>query len=116
MWILIRVALQTTIFSATDSHDEYKLFMAFFMSQIGHLAMKHDVSSDLMHCIKAKLARRLSKLGSAASHFLKQTVHDAVQAVDTVMQGRWESIVSKQKESSSWDPQSLDIDGDTALS
>lgn len=116
MWIILRVSLQTILFSSTGSHSEYKAFVAFLVTKIASNAALHDISSERMHFIKAKLARRLGKLEGSISYTLSQKLLRAIQKLDEIMQQRWTHILSKHAMASPWNPESLDIHKDTNLS
>jgi len=60
-WMLIRVAIQTTIASSGD-HTRYKIFMIYFMATVLDLAIQHDFPSDMLHVMLAKINRRIQKL------------------------------------------------------
>ncbi|KAG1719850.1 hypothetical protein EDB19DRAFT_1967474, partial [Suillus lakei] len=71
-WLVIRVALQTTLERSALGRTTYKLFMLFFMAKLTTLA--HDLSNDILHFMLAKIARRLFKRGSSASPESSQVV------------------------------------------
>ncbi|KAF8859302.1 hypothetical protein BDZ45DRAFT_689400 [Acephala macrosclerotiorum] len=62
-WILLRVAMQTSIASPGGDHTRYKIFMIYFMATVLDLAVQNEYPSDLLHIILAKINRRIQKLG-----------------------------------------------------
>jgi hypothetical protein len=114
MWLVIRVALQTSLYRDRGTHTEYKTFMAFMMAKMLHLALSQNFSSDLLFCMRAKMSRRLYKLGSGAPRFVSQFVHDVGNEVQTLLQHRWSKAQASQATSPF--PEDLDIIGDTRLS
>ncbi|TDL21949.1 hypothetical protein BD410DRAFT_898545 [Rickenella mellea] len=116
LWLVIRVALQTSLSSAGDT--SYKSFMAFLMSDILRAAVPHGLDSDLLHCMGAKVARRLFKIGDAAPDFVVEHVSSAVEEIGKVLNERWQSIQKDHVEALTprWAPDELDFQADTELS
>ena len=66
LWLLLRVAMQTSLEATTSSADSrarYKSFMLFFMGQTLQHARKASLPSHLLFAMAAKIARRALKLG-----------------------------------------------------
>jgi hypothetical protein len=61
-WILLRVALQTSIASPVGDHKRYKIFMIYFLATVLDLAVQHEFPSDMLHVMLAKINRRIQKL------------------------------------------------------
>ncbi|KDQ56359.1 hypothetical protein JAAARDRAFT_132520, partial [Jaapia argillacea MUCL 33604] len=74
LWLVIRVALQTSLHRESNSHTEYKSFMLYLMSTILRRSSEKGLPSDLLFCMRAKLIRRLSKLGSSTPQFVVSEV------------------------------------------
>ncbi|KAL0058901.1 hypothetical protein AAF712_014383 [Marasmius tenuissimus] len=115
MWLVIRVALQTTL---NDTIGSYKPFLAFLMSRILEDAHKAHLDSDILATMSKKLARRLYKIRETAPEFVQSEVLAVVDRTQGLLRERWEEV---QKAYASdglegWDPSSLDIPGDTKLS
>lgn len=117
LWLVIRVAIQTTLYRETSSHLEYKAFMLFTMATLLQkiLSLRLDFSSDLIFHIRAKISRRLYKLGDSAPKHVNHLVLDVVKAAEKVLQARWLSIQAKQSTSPRWTPQELDFRNDTNI-
>ncbi|TDL21941.1 hypothetical protein BD410DRAFT_770925 [Rickenella mellea] len=116
LWLVIRVALQTSLRS--PNHAVYKSFMAFMLSDLLQLALHSDLESDLLFCMRAKVSRRLFKIGNSAPDFVQERVVDVVDAAGTVLQQRWSAVqdAHKQALSPQWAPNDLDVIEDTGLS
>ncbi|KAH7882696.1 hypothetical protein F5I97DRAFT_1984083 [Phlebopus sp. FC_14] len=100
LWLLIRVALQTTLEQSTLGRERYKAFMLFFMHQLTQKALEKDMSSELLHFMSAKLSRRLKKLG----------------AVRAGMAITGDSADHQESASPHWAPLELSLSEDTKLS
>ncbi|KAG2337797.1 hypothetical protein BDR05DRAFT_894660 [Suillus weaverae] len=116
LWLVIRVALQTTLERGALGRTTYKSFMLFFMARLTTLALDHDLSNDILHFMSAKIARRLFKLGSSASPELSQMVSMVTGNVRSVLEERWGSVQDAQQASPPWAPESLQVLRDTHLS
>lgn len=114
VWLVIRVAMQTSLFQ--DGHSQYKAFMVFLMARILHQVYKRSFSSDLVFCMRAKMSRRLYKLGPLAPDFVLNTVHETGQAVEHSLQEKWSKVQMDQARAAPWAPETLDIPRDTRLS
>ncbi|KAF7555952.1 hypothetical protein G7Z17_g1782 [Cylindrodendrum hubeiense] len=63
LWLLIRVALQLVMVRSTGTSETlYKPFMVFLMAQVLDSANQQLTSSDALHIMMTKIARRLCKL------------------------------------------------------
>jgi hypothetical protein len=116
LWLVIRVALQTTLERSALGRTTYKSFMLFFMARLTSLALDYDLSNDILHFMSAKIARRLFKLGSSASPKLSLVVSTVTGDVRSVLEERWESVQDAQRASPPWAPETLRVLQDTHLS
>ncbi|KAG1894556.1 uncharacterized protein F5891DRAFT_1152294 [Suillus fuscotomentosus] len=116
LWLVIRVALQTTLERSALGRTTYKSFMLFFMARLTTLALDRDLSNDILHFMSAKIARRLFKLGSSSSPELSQMVSKVTGDVRSVLEERWGSVQNAQRTSPLWAPETLRILRDTHLS
>jgi hypothetical protein len=62
-WMLLRVAMQTSLSSRGGDHKRYKIFMIYFMATVLDMAVHQDFPSDLLHVMLGKINRRIQKLG-----------------------------------------------------
>ncbi|KAG1810865.1 uncharacterized protein BJ212DRAFT_1484001 [Suillus subaureus] len=116
LWLVIRVALQTTLERNALGRTSYKSFMLFLMARVTTLAIDHNLSNDILHFMSAKIARRLFKLGTSASPELSQMVVKVTGDVKSVLEERWGSVQDVQQTSPPWAPKTLSILQDTQLS
>ncbi|KAG2133788.1 uncharacterized protein EDB93DRAFT_1232709 [Suillus bovinus] len=116
LWLVIRVAMQTTVERSALGRTTYKSFMLFFMTRLTSLALDYDLSNDILHFMSAKIARRLFKHGSSASPALSQMVTVVTRDVRGVLEKRWGSVQNTQRASPLWAPETLHVLRDTHLS
>ncbi|KAG1761304.1 hypothetical protein EDD22DRAFT_985840 [Suillus occidentalis] len=116
LWLVIRVALQTTLERSALGRTTYKSFMLFFMARLTTRALDQKLSNDILHFMSAKMARRLFKLGSSASPELSQMISTVTGDVRSVLEERWESVQDAQRASPPWAPETLRVLQDTHLS
>jgi hypothetical protein len=62
LWLLLRVTLQMVLSRCAPGRTIYKEFMVFFMAQVLETAQIHDLPSDILYCMTAKISRRLLNL------------------------------------------------------
>lgn len=115
LWLLIRVAIQTTLHVEGDNHLEYKSFMAFLVAKVLRLAVDSELPSDLIHIMHTKLARRIFKLEGVLSPALDATLDKAGNAAKALRSERWKAIQKQQADSRPWAPETLNILADTRL-
>ncbi|KAG8739717.1 hypothetical protein FRC10_005236 [Ceratobasidium sp. 414] len=85
LWLIIRVALQTSLASTS----EYKHFMVFLHAHLLHICYNNpSFSDDLLFVMRAKLARRLLKVQDSAPQFLLNPVNDIVTRTEELLQAR----------------------------
>ena len=110
LWLVIRVALQTSL-----DGNMYKSFMLFFHAHIINLCIPTSFPSETLHVMRVKLARRLSKLGSAVSDDVYQAVYSAANNTEILLQKRWSSFQTIESSSMAWDPEELDTVNDVVI-
>ncbi len=110
LWLVIRVALQTSL----DS-DMYKPFMLFFHAYLLQISVKRGFPSEILHLMRVKMARRLSKLGPSVSDDVYQAVYRAAKKTETLLQKRWSNFQRNQSVALAWRPEELDVVVDSAL-
>ncbi|KAG1750373.1 uncharacterized protein EDB91DRAFT_1243950 [Suillus paluster] len=116
LWLVIRVALQTTVEWSDLGRTTYKSFILFFMARLTTFGLNHDMSNDILHFLSAKIARRLFKLGSSAPPGLSQMVNMVTSDVRSLLEERWRSVGDAQRVSPCWAPETLRVLRDTHLS
>ena len=115
MWLVIRVALQTTL---KDTVGMYKSFMAFLMTRILRTAVKADLDSNTLAVMYKKLARRVYKIRQTAPEFVQSSALEVVNLARGLLQKRWDRVQETHASEGmeGWDPSSLNIPDDTELS
>ena len=116
LWLLIRVALQTTLDRSPLGHDTYKEFLLFFMCCLAEERICADLPSDLLQFMSAKISRRLRKLGPSAPDWLSRTVLQTCTSLRSTIENRWRQVQAAQRVSPLWNPSQLDLTRDLRLS
>ncbi|QRV77955.1 hypothetical protein RhiJN_05970 [Ceratobasidium sp. AG-Ba] len=89
VWLVIRVALQTSIISPSD----YKHFMVFFHAYVLDLcSAQPSFSSDILANMQTKIARRLLKLQDSLPDIVLKATKLVVDRTETLLQTRWSTI------------------------
>ena len=116
LWLLIRVAIQTSLDRSTLGRDTYKRFMLFFMCRLANEKNCANLPNDLLHSMSAKLSRRLRKLGSSAPDWLSRTVLQTCTSLRSTLEKRWREVQAAQRVSPLWTPSQFDLSLDIELS
>ncbi|KAL4077961.1 hypothetical protein J3A83DRAFT_4356726 [Scleroderma citrinum] len=116
LWLIIRVAIQTTLECNAQGRNIYKAFMLFFMNRLAQQALQHDMSSDVLQWIVAKISRRLTKLGDSAPEWLSTAVLRTCTSIQTLFDARWKQVQDIDAISPPWAPSTLDFSADARLS
>ena len=110
LWLVIRVTLQTSL-----DLDTYKLFILFFHAYLVQICVQRGFPSEILHFMRVKMARRLSKLGRSVSDDVYQVVYHAATMTETLLQMRWSRFQRSRAASLTWRPEELDVVSDSAL-
>lgn len=100
VWLSVRVALQLALQNAdlvSDGHSHYKNFMLFLLSQLAAKISAVETSSDTLHILRVKLARRNAKLGSSTFGFVQEKVTQTLAVINESMQIRWKQVMESNK-------------------
>ena len=116
LWLLIRVAIQTSLDRSALGRDIYKRFMLFFMCCLANVKICADLPNDLLRSMSAKISRRLRKLDSSAPHWLSRTVLETCTSLRSTLEKRWRQVQDDQQQSPPWNPSQLDFTRDVELS
>ncbi|CAG8973653.1 hypothetical protein HYALB_00002219 [Hymenoscyphus albidus] len=119
VWLLLRVALQTSHVADQDERRGYKSFMIFFMARILERALQCPSQSDILFVMHAKISRRVLKLGLRDEVPWMQYVHGTVEATDRELAKRWDKVEQDPDplgSQQSWSTSKLSFDSDTELS
>ncbi|KAF8318602.1 uncharacterized protein EI90DRAFT_3083112 [Cantharellus anzutake] len=115
LWLVVRVALQTTIHRGTSNMNEYKSFMILFLAEILRSGVENRLPGHILYCMRAKLSRRLFKIRSWAAPSLVTLAHEVALDTEELLQDRWKSIQDAHVRAAKWAPNELDVIGDTSL-
>jgi len=116
LWLLIRVAIRTSLDRSALGNDIYKQFMLFFMCRLANEKDCADLPNDQIQFMLAKISRRLRKLGPSAPDWLSRTVLQTCTSFRTTLEERWGQVQAAQRVSPLWSPSQLDLDRDIELS
>jgi len=118
-WLVLRVALQTTLRGSSQSDQEYKSFMTYLLAKILQLAVDAKFPSDLIHVMHAKLSRRMTKLYTSTGPINRRLLKFLNTTGDSAHNFRthqWEKIQRCQAVPGVSIPETLDFECDTILS
>ncbi|KAG8923741.1 hypothetical protein FRC02_010929 [Tulasnella sp. 418] len=121
VFLVLRVALHTTLARQSGGHQIYKWLMLFIHARLLKFALQPDLNlpSHLIDCMRKKTARRFSKLHSdpPLPSVLLQYVNGAVNHAESLLQNRWAEAQNRQARylSSKWSPGALKPSSDTVL-
>ncbi|QRW06902.1 Large low complexity protein [Ceratobasidium sp. AG-Ba] len=102
VWLIIRVALQTTVEPA-----EYKHFMVFLHAYLlGLSAQVSSFSSDLLSAMRMKMARRMLKAKDTLPDRIIQYAKEMNDKTEALLQTRWTAI---QNQVPPFGPLTLDL-------
>ena len=112
LWLTLRVSLQSSL----RGSNLYKDFMLFFHAYLLRICVSKDFPSELLYAMRAKTARRLSKLGPAVSHYVCEFVHDISKETEALLRKRWTGFQAKGSISLTLQPEELDFIADSEIS
>ena len=92
LWLLLRVALQTSLGTEDKLHSRYKSFMIFLMTQILERALRESLSSDILFVMAAKINRRVLKLALRDEVPWVLYVHKTIETVHRELAKRWAAV------------------------
>ncbi|KAG6369459.1 hypothetical protein JVT61DRAFT_14829 [Boletus reticuloceps] len=115
LWLLVRVAIQTTLESSPQDHDSYKGFIIFFLVRLAEEAIRVDLPNDLLYFVSIKISRRLRKLGPLAPGWLTKAALETCNRVRKVLNDRWEQVQAAQHASPSHAFSELNLNHDVQL-
>jgi hypothetical protein len=112
LWLVLRVALQTSM----RLDNLYKPFILYFHAHLLRKSLRHDFPSELLYVMRAKMTRRLSKLGPAVSQYIYEFVHGNAKDTEALLSKRWMAFQSIRPIGFTLQPQTLDFVADTHIS
>ncbi|KAJ5595016.1 uncharacterized protein N7459_001224 [Penicillium hispanicum] len=87
VWLVLRVALQMVLqrcFLTSEGRIQYKNFILYFMATLGAKAFAHTKPRKIverLEIIRAKLGRRIYKMGDSVTPFVAACVHSTTQDI-----------------------------------
>jgi len=112
LWLVLRVTLQ----SSMRLDNLYKPFILYFHAHLLRKCLRQDFPSELLYVMRAKMTRRLSKLGPAVSQHVYEFVHGNAKDTETLLSKRWMAFQSIRPLSFTLQPRTLDFVADTHIS
>ena len=108
MWLVIRVALQTTLHDLNmDGRHSYKAFMLYMLSCVLGVALDHKRPDHHLYVMNAKLARRARKLFNAEvprnGFFVMDFAVYMNKRVSDELEGRWKAIQRNTTRQLDWE-------------
>ena len=112
LWLILRVTLQSSLHIT----KLYKLFILFFHAHLLRCCVHEDFPSELLYAMRAKTARRLSKLGPGVSYHVYKFIHDTFEKTEELLSTRWAEFQAKQSISPTFQSEGLDFIADRGIS
>ncbi|KAG9126633.1 hypothetical protein FRC07_002686 [Ceratobasidium sp. 392] len=104
IWLIIRVALQTSL----SSTNAYKNFMAYLHARILSLCCSQSIFPDgLLFSMRSKLARRMLKIQDSVPDYIINAATAASDETGEILRERWETV---QGNTPRFQPLVLDLD------
>ncbi|KAH8801965.1 hypothetical protein DL96DRAFT_1774481, partial [Flagelloscypha sp. PMI_526] len=115
LWFVLKLALELAV-----GRDGYKVFTAYFVTELLHKAVQHNLNDELIYLMQGKVARRAVKIEKGQG--LPEFVRSFFDKVNTLASGlltkRWESFrpeLDNPIPAVKWSPATLDHVADTVL-
>lgn len=115
LWLVVRVALQTTLKLPDGTHIEYKAFMVFFMAKILDLAIRKGFPVDILFTMNAKLSRRVYKARDRMSGFVLDEARRVGDRAYDVLCAGWAQAQSYHAAKLDWRPHPSGYSNDAYL-
>jgi hypothetical protein len=112
LWLIFKVSLQSSL----RVSNLYKPFMLFFHTHLLRCCVHRDFPSDLLYTMRAKIARRLSKIGPLVSRHVYDPVHESFEKTEALLSTRWTAFQAKGSTSPTWQPDRLNVKADAEVS
>ena len=112
LWLILRVTLQSSL----RSSNLYKPFILFFHAHLLRRGIRQGFPSELLYIMRAKTARRRSKLGPDISHHVHQFFHDSARETEALLSKRWTAFQAIESIHSTLQLKDLDFAADSNIS
>ena len=102
LWLLIKIAIQTSL--DHDDHGQmcYKAFMLYFMCSLVKDVIGVHLSDGILHAISAKILWHLKKFGSSVLDCLSDCVFKTIASLWKTLEVGWKIEVATHLPLSSW--------------
>jgi hypothetical protein len=91
LWLTLRVTLQSSL----RAGYLYKPFILFFHTHLLRCCVRQNFPSELLYVMRVKIARRLSKLGPAVSHYVYEFVQNTSRETEALLSKRWTTFQAR---------------------
>jgi hypothetical protein len=112
LWLVLKVTLQSSL----RGNNLYKRFMLFFHTHLLRKCVHHNFPSELLHVMRIKMTRRLSKFGPAVPRHLHGFVYETTLETEALLSKRWTAFQAIGSTSPTLQSQTLDFAADTHIS
>ncbi|KAF8492828.1 hypothetical protein F5888DRAFT_1857202, partial [Russula emetica] len=112
LWLTLKVSLQSSL----RVSNLYKPFMLFFHTRLLRCCVHGDFPSELLYTMRAKMARRLSKIGPSVSSHVYDLVHESFEETEALLSKRWTAFQAKGSTIPTWQPDGLNFSADAEVS
>ena len=112
LWLVLRVSLQSSL----RASNLYKPFILFFHAHLLRTCVRRNLPSELLHVMRVKTTRRLSKLSPVVPHDLSQFVRDTAKVSETLLSKRWIAFQNIESANPTLQLKGLDFVADTHIS
>jgi hypothetical protein len=112
LWLTLKVSLQSSL----RVSNLYKPFILFFHTHLLRCCVYRDFPSELLYIMRAKIARRLSKMDPSASRHVHDHVHSSFEKTEALLSKRWTAFQAKGSTSPTLQPDRLNFIADAEVS
>jgi hypothetical protein len=112
LWLVLRVSLQSSL----RASNLYKHFILFFHAHLLRTCIRRNLPSELLHVMRVKMTRRLSKLSPVVPHDLSRFVLDIAELSETLLSKRWTAFQNIGSPNPTLQLKGLDFAADTHIS
>ena len=112
LWLILRVTLQSSL----RAEYLYKSFTLFFHTHLLRCCVRQNFPNELLYVMRVKIARRLSKLGPATSHYVYEFVQDTSRETEALLSERWTAFQAKGSALPTFPLKGLDFAADANIS
>ena len=109
LWLILKVSIQSSL----RVTDLYKPFILFFHNHLLRRCVQRNFPSELLYTMRAKMARRLSKMGPSASRHI---VHESFEKTGALLSKRWTAFQAEGSASPTLQLDRLNFTADAEVS